>query len=117
MEEVCGFLHVTKEKTCKAVVYQKNSDNSYIVVFIRGDLDVNETKLSNLLGYNIHTATIIDESELATGYIGPYLLEGNYTILYDKSLDNANNLVCGGNRLGRKMNHYFTFFFLCSILI
>ncbi len=53
MEEVCGFLHVTKEKNCKAVVYQKNSDNSYIVVFIRGDLDVNETKLSNLLGYDI----------------------------------------------------------------
>lgn len=104
MEEVCGFLHVTKEKTCKAVVYQKNSDDSYIVVFIRGDLDVNETKLSNLLGYDIHTATIIDESELATGYIGPYLLEGNYTILYDKSLDNANNLVCGGNRLG----HHYT---------
>lgn len=104
MEEVCGFLHVTKEKTCKAVVYQKNSDNSYIVVFIRGDLDVNETKLSNLLGYDIHTATIIDESELATGYIGPYLLEGNYTILYDKSLDNANNLICGGNRLG----HHYT---------
>lgn len=104
MEEVCGFLHVTKEKTCKAVVYQKNSDDSYIVVFIRGDLDVNETKLSNLLGYDIRTATIIDESELATGYIGPYLLEGNYTILYDKSLDNANNLVCGGNRLG----HHYT---------
>ncbi len=97
MEEVCGFFHVTKEKTCKAVVYQKNSDDSYIVVFIRGDLDVNETKLSNLLGYDIHTATIADECELAAGYIGPYLLEGNYTILYDKSLENANNLVCGGN--------------------
>ncbi len=32
------------------------------------------------------------------------MLEGNYTILYDKSLDNANNLVCGGNRLG----HHYT---------
>lgn len=97
IEEVCGFFNVAKEKTCKAVVYQRNSDNSYIVVFIRGDLDVNETKLTNHLGVDIHAAVIADECELTAGYIGPYLLKDNYTVLYDKSLENSNNLVCGGN--------------------
>lgn len=97
IEEVCEFFNVTKEKTCKAVVYQRNSDNSYIVVFIRGDLDINETKLTNHLGFDIHAATIVDECELAAGFIGPYLLKGNYRVLYDKSLEKSNNLVCGGN--------------------
>ena len=97
IEEVCGFFNITKEKSCKAVAYQKNSDDSYIVVLIRGDLEVNETKLTNHLGFDIHAATIVDECELAAGYIGPYLLNSNYTVLYDKSLENSNNLVCGGN--------------------
>jgi prolyl-tRNA synthetase len=100
IEDVCGFFSVTKEKTCKAVVYQRNRDNSYIVVFIRGDLDINETKLTNHLGFDIHAATIVDECELAAGFIGPYLLKGNYTVLYDKSLENSNNLICGGNLWG-----------------
>lgn len=104
IEEVCEFFNVTKEKTCKAVVYQRNSDNSYIVVFIRGDLDINETKLTNYLGFDIHAATIVDECDLAAGFIGPYLLKDNYTVLYDKSLENSNNLVCGGN----VMEHHYT---------
>lgn len=97
IEEVCRIFTITKEKSCKAVVYQRNSDDSYIVVFIRGDLDINETKLTNHLGFDIHAATITDECGLATGYIGPYLLNGNYRVMYDKSLENSNNLVCGGN--------------------
>jgi len=97
IEEVCCCLGVTKEKTCKAVVYQKNENDEYIVLFIRGDLDVNETKLTNYLGLAIHTAIITDECGLNAGYIGPYQLNGNYTVLFDKSLENTNNLSCGGN--------------------
>ncbi len=106
IEEICAFFDVTKEKCCKAVVYQSNSDDSYIVVFIRGDLEVNETKLTNHLGFEIHAAIITDESMLATGYIGPYLLSGNHIILFDKSLENSNNLVCGGNA----MEYHYTGF-------
>lgn len=97
VDEVCAYLHVQKEKSCKAVVYQRNSDDSYIVVFIRGDLDINETKLTNYLGFDIHVANITSECGLVAGYIGPYLLKGDYMILYDQSLENANNLICGGN--------------------
>lgn len=97
IEGICGFLNTAKEKSCKAVVYQRNSDDTYIVVFIRGDLDVNETKLTNHLGFNIHPAIITDECGLNAGYIGPYKLNGDYMILFDKSLMNTNNLTCGGN--------------------
>ena len=40
IEEVCEFLHCEKKSSCKAVVYQRNSDDHYIVLFIRGDLEV-----------------------------------------------------------------------------
>lgn len=97
IEDVCEFLGTPEEKSCKAVVYQQNHDDKYVVVFIRGDLDINETKLTNFLGCEIHPAVITEESNLKAGYIGPYNLEGNFTVLYDKSLKGANNLSCGGN--------------------
>lgn len=100
IEEVCTFLKTPKEKSCKAVVYQKNIDNNYVVLFIRGDLEVNETKLTNHLGCEIHSAEITEDSDLVAGYIGPYHLSEKCTVLYDRSLENANNLLCGGNREG-----------------
>lgn len=97
IEEVCGFLHCDEKASCKAVVYQRNSDDRYIVLFIRGDLEVNETKLTNYLGYGIHPAIITEESGLNAGYIGPVNLNGNFTVLYDRSLEGMNNLSCGAN--------------------
>lgn len=67
-------------------------------MFIRGDLDANETKLANYLGYEFHTAEITEDSGLNAGFIGPYRLQGKFTVLFDKSLENANNLICGGNK-------------------
>ena len=46
LKKLCDFLKIPAENTAKAVVYQKNADDSYIVAFIRGDLDINETKLT-----------------------------------------------------------------------
>ena len=100
IEEVCDFLKTPAEKSCKAVVYQRNHDDSYVVLFIRGDLDVNETKLTNYLCCDIHPAVITEECGLNAGYIGPVSLcvNGGCTVLYDKSLENTNNLFCGANK-------------------
>lgn len=99
IEEICEFLHTPLEKSCKAVVYQKNLTDDYVVVFIRGDLDVNETKLTNFLGEEIHPAVITKECGLNAGYIGPVNLTvaGSYTVVYDRSLQGTNNLSCGAN--------------------
>ena len=98
IEDVCQFLNCDVKTSCKAVVYQRNIDDHYIVLFIRGDLEVNETKLTNYLGYDIHPADITEESGLNAGYIGPVHLDGEFTILYDRSLEGLNNLSCGANR-------------------
>ncbi|MGN1110544.1 MAG: proline--tRNA ligase [Oscillospiraceae bacterium] len=100
IEDICEFLKMPLTKSCKAVVYQKNCDDSFVVIFIRGDLDVNETKVTNFLGCDIHPAVITEECGLNAGYIGPVNLKinGDFTVLYDSSLENANNLSCGANK-------------------
>ena len=98
IEEVADFLKVTAEKTCKAIVYQRNADDSYILVFCRGDRELNETKLTNYLKAEIHPAVDIENANLAAGNIGPVGLETKATVLFDKSLVGATNLVCGANR-------------------
>lgn len=97
IDDVCRFLDMPEDKSCKAVVYQKNSDDGFVVLFIRGDLDVNETKVTNFLKNEIRPAEITDESGLHPGFIGPYDLQGDFTVLYDRSLQGGMNLSCGGN--------------------
>lgn len=97
IEEVCRFLHCDEKTTCKAVVYQRNSDDHYIILFIRGDLEVNETKLTNHLGCDIHPAVITKDCGLIAGFIGPVSLKGDFTVLFDRSLEGRSQLVCGAN--------------------
>lgn len=97
IQDVCKFLGSVEEKSCKAVAYQKNSDDDLVVIFIRGDLEVNEAKLTNFLGDEIHPAELTELSGLHPGFIGPYNLEGEISILFDQSLKGSYNLSCGGN--------------------
>ena len=105
IEDICEFLKTPLEESCKAVVYQKNMTDEYVVVFIRGDLDVNETKLTNCLGEDVHPAVITDDCGLYAGFIGPYNIDTEkFTVLFDKSLENTHNLSCGAN----KPEHHYT---------
>lgn len=99
IEDVCNFFGDERKNSCKAVVYQQNVDDKYVVLFIRGDLEVNETKLVNFLGEQVHAAVITEECGLNAGYIGPVNLKvnGDAVVLYDKSLEGRNNLSCGAN--------------------
>jgi len=98
IEEVAAFLNTTSGSCCKAIVYQRKADNTYIIVFMRGDLDLQETKLSKHLGCEIYPATITEDSGLCAGYLGPMGLDKNVTVLFDASLKGLNNLVCGANK-------------------
>ena len=87
IEDVCNFLNSKVEESCKAVIYQKNMTDEYVVVFIRGDYEVNETKLVNLIGDKVHAAEITLESGLCAGFCGPYNQNAKAQIIYDKSLE------------------------------
>lgn len=100
IEDVCNFLHGSAEKSAKAVVYQRNEDDSYVLVFVRGDLEVNETKLRNYLKAEVHPAVEIDHAGLVAGAIGPVNPAKGITVVYDRSLEGTRNLVCGANEEG-----------------
>ena len=96
IEEVCNYLQLPIEKSCKAVIYQKAITQEYVVVFIRGDLDVNETKLRNYLKEEIYPANIEENSGLVAGYLGPHKTD-KAIMLFDNSLKGINDLCCGAN--------------------
>ena len=100
IEAVCEFLHKDILASCKAVVYQKNMDDAYVVAFVRGDYEVNETKLRNLVGEEIHPAEITEDAPIVAGYIGPYGISDKVTYYVDLSLKGINSLVAGANKEG-----------------
>lgn len=100
IEELTAFLKADVKTLCKAVVYRKNEDDSLIVAFVRGDLEVNETKLRNYLGYEIHPATeLTAESGVVPGFIGPVGMSEDIVAVFDASLEGIASLVCGGNAM------------------
>lgn len=100
IEELAKYLNGDEKTFGKAVVYQKNLTDEYVVVFIRGDLEVNETKLRNYLGEEIHPAQIIEEEcGIVAGFIGPVGLTDKAQVVFDKSLMGIENLTCGANEV------------------
>ena len=106
IEDVCAFLKSEPARSVKAVVYQMNATDEYVVLFLRGDLEVNETKLTNFLGGEIHPAASLENSGLTAGFIGPVALGATCKVLYDRSIDGLDNLICGANR----DDHHYTGF-------
>ncbi|MEE1314643.1 MAG: proline--tRNA ligase [Faecalimonas sp.] len=99
IEEVTDFLGTTVENSCKAVMYQKNMTDEYVIVFVRGDYEVNETKLTNYLGEKVHPAEVTEESGIVAGFTGPYDMKADCTVIFDASLKGLENLVCGANEV------------------
>lgn len=100
IDDVCAFLKSDVEASCKAVVYQKNSDDTFVVAFVRGDYEVNETKLRNLAGQKLHPAEITEEAPLVAGYIGPYGISDQVEYYLDITLKGLKNIVAGANKEG-----------------
>lgn len=97
--DVADFLQVEQTRTCKAVVYQQNADDRYVIVFIRGDLEVNETKLRNYLCQEVHAGVVTEHSGIVAGFIGMKGLDTErITVVTDSSLKGIGSLVAGANK-------------------
>lgn len=100
IQGVADFLDVPLHDTAKAVFF--TAGEQFVFVVIRGDLEVNETKLRNILKVDdLQPATT--EQILAVGavpgYASPIGVEGA-TVIVDDSVANARNLVAGANKDG-----------------
>ncbi len=101
IEEICNMLGCDKEHTIKAVVYAvRGSDSEIVIAFVRGDKEVNESKLKKVAKKDIVPFSAELDERLCAGNIGPIGLK-NYdqmTVVYDQSLKGLNNAVCGANK-------------------
>jgi prolyl-tRNA synthetase len=98
IEEVAGFVGVPASQTLKAVFY--SADEELVFVVIRGDLDVNETKLRNILKCtDLHLATEdeVQQAGLVAGAASPIGLKDT-RIIADDSITMGNNFVAGANK-------------------
>jgi len=100
IEEVADFLGVPQEQTLKAVFYI--ADGKLIFVVIRGDLEVNETKLRNTLKCNELRLAIeyeVQQTGIVVGFASPIGIKGT-KVIADDSITMGSNFITGANKPG-----------------
>lgn len=93
----------------KAVIYTRLDTNQTIIVFLRADREVNETKLRNHLKIddeNLVPKVEQDTDGIAYGSVGPKGLPENVVVVYDASLEKEQALIVGAN----KVDYHYTGF-------
>ena len=98
IEDLAAFLGIPESKTLKAVFYA--CDGEMVFVTIRGDLEVNEIKLKNLLHcreLRLATPEEVEEAGLVAGSASSIGLENVRTVADDSIMLGA-NFVVGANR-------------------
>lgn len=101
IQALADYLNIPLAKTAKAVFY-KGDSGRFIFVVIRGDLEVNETKLRKASGEGGLTPATVEEIRAIgaePGYGSPIGVR-DATIVIDESVRDTPNLVAGANRIG-----------------
>lgn len=97
IEEVSTFLSVSPEQLVKTLIYMV--DETPVAVLVRGDHELNEAKLKNVLdGQSVEMAgeRLVEETTGApVGFAGPVGLK--IKIVADHAVGNMANFVVGGN--------------------
>ncbi len=97
IEEVSKFLNIDSDKTLKAVVF--NTGTEAVMCVIRGDLEINETKLKNYLKTRV--LFFAEEEEMKKYAIVPGFATPVGTklrVIVDESAAESSNLVSGANK-------------------
>ena len=104
IQALAEFLNIPLAKTAKAVFYTGDSGR-FVFAVIRGDLDVNETKLRKASGEGGLTPATAEEIRAIgaePGYGSPVGVR-DALIVIDESVRDTPNLVAGANRVGWHM--------------
>lgn len=99
VEELGRYFNLSPKNMVKTIIYV--ADNKAIAVCCRGDLQINEIKLKNMLGAaNLEIATEGTVREITgapVGFAGPINLERASRIIFDVSVRGMTNILCGCN--------------------
>ena len=98
IDELCDFLDIPQTKTIKAVFYIVDGELTFVV--IRGDLEVNEIKLSNALSnpteLRLASPGEVADAGIIAGSASPVGLD--VTTIADDSIHLGSNFAVGANR-------------------
>jgi prolyl-tRNA synthetase len=99
INEVASCLNIPARKLIKSLVYETEKDT--VMALVRGDREVNEVKLYNLLGsVQLQLAgeeTVRRVTGAAAGFAGPVGIK-NVTVVADKEVMALRNAVAGANK-------------------
>ncbi|MEE8174803.1 MAG: proline--tRNA ligase [Dehalococcoidia bacterium] len=98
IDEVAGFLGVPPSRTLKAVFYA--ADGELVFALIRGDLEINEVKLRNILKASelrLASEAEVQGAGLVAGSASPIGVSG-IKIVADDSITLGANFVAGANK-------------------
>ncbi len=100
IEEVTDFLHKSADRFVKTLIY--NVDGEAVAVMVRGDRDVNETKLRKLLNatdVELAEPEMVKEATGADiGFAGPIGIRCK--LIADNEIAAMENFVVGANKTG-----------------
>ena len=100
IDEVCHYLNLDVTKSVKALLMNINEE--LVIFFIRGDRELNETKVTKLLNCQevlFASDELISKSNAVPGYTGPINLNGA-KIIIDEEVKTMTNFVVGANKEG-----------------
>lgn len=106
IEALSRYLGVAREKTAKAVFFVAHTgdEERFIFAVVRGDMELNETKLKNVLGaarLRPATSEEIRRTGAEPGYASPAGIDRTgVTVVVDDAVPTSPNLVAGANREG-----------------
>jgi len=101
VQELEEFTGIPASKMAKTIVM--DADGKPVIVTMRGDLEISEIKLANLLGAKeVATAdaeTVQAVTGAPVGFAGPINLYGKTNVRYffDRSVHGLRNFLCGAN--------------------
>jgi prolyl-tRNA synthetase len=97
--DVAAFLGVPAERVVKTLVYE--TEKGFVAAAIRGDREVNEVKLANVLDVQHLVLASEEKVRQATGapvgFAGPVGLPAEVRLVADLSVRDHANFVCGAN--------------------
>ena len=105
---VCDFLGIGADKLVKTLVYKvTGGDGQPVAVLVRGDREVQEVKLKNLLGAaDLELAEdeeVFDITGVPTGYLGPIGL--TIKVVADHEVAAMRNFVVGAGEKNYHLRH------------
>ena len=107
IEAVADFLGMPQKKTIKALLFvtydEEGNEKEYVAAFVRGDRELNMTKLINALNIPEHAIEFADEAKMSQktgcvgGFTGPVGLH-DCKVVVDSELTGLRNLCAGANK-------------------